>query len=368
MIQACLLYGGDPLSGCETRLESYNRKVRLLRSMLANRQADSLCLSSQAATSWLTGARSYINVAAEAACFKVVVTADEVYMLVNNIEADRLKDEELDGLPIEVRPYSWFTTEETPEGALPEAAISDWLRSQQFVLDPYEQGLLRQLSFEVGASVAEVMKSFDPGIREMDLAARLHEALMSRGIEPVVTLVAGDDRTKLRRHPLPTHNRIQRYALAAVCGRRQGLIASVTRSVSFNPLSADLARRHDASAAVDAIAISNTKSGRTLGFVLDQIQQGYADCGFAGEWKLHHQGGITGYYTRALLAKPKSTVALEAGMAIAWNPSVAGTKTEDTCLVGDEGATILTLSSDDWPTKLHQTSSGVVERPSILVR
>ncbi len=68
-------------------IASYQRKVALLRNILANHAADSLYLSSQAATTWLTGARSFINIAAEASCYKVVISSDNVYLVVNNIEA-----------------------------------------------------------------------------------------------------------------------------------------------------------------------------------------------------------------------------------------------------------------------------------------
>ncbi len=351
-----------------SRLGSYGRKVDLLRAILQTHRKDSLCLSSQVATTWLTGARSFINLAVEASCFKVVVTPDQVYIVVNNIEAARLMEEEMDGLPVEVRSHLWYESERIPERVMPEAQFADWLRAQQYLLDPYEQDVLQKLSEDVGISVAQVMKSFSSGIRELDLAAELNAALIRRNIEPVVTLVAGDERTKLRRHPLPTDNRIQRYALAAVCGRRHGLIASVTRSVSFVPLSEKVAARHDCAAYVDAIAISSTKPGNTLGEVLERMQRAYADRGFADEWQLHHQGGITGYYTRASLAKPGLSDLLQPGMAIAWNPSVHGTKTEDTCLLGKEKAQILTMSPEHWPTKDYTTPDGIIKRPEIFVR
>lgn len=210
--------------------------------------------------------------------------------------------------------------------------------------------------------------NFSPGIRELDLAADLASAMMRYKIEPVVVLVAGDSRTQLRRHPLPTENRIHEYALAAVCGRRQGLIASVTRSVSLRPLSSSLADRHDAAAFVDAIAISSSRSGISLEEILNRIKQAYADRGFANEWQMHHQGGITGYYTRAALAKPGAHQVLKPGMVVAWNPSVQGTKTEDTCLVSTDHPEIMTLSASRWPIREYWMPPFVIKRPEILVR
>jgi Xaa-Pro aminopeptidase len=52
---------------------------------------------------------------------------------------------------------------------------------------------------------------------------------------------------------------------------------------------------------------------------------------------------------------------LEAGMALAWNPSLTGAKVEDTFLLTEEG--LLNLTEDpSWPT----VAVGGRERPDLL--
>src|SRR5258705_3760602 len=58
----------------------------------------------------------------------------------------------------------------------------------------------------------------------------------------------------------------------------------------------------------------------------------YAEAGFENEERLHHQGGATGYRTRDWVAHPACRERVQVNQAFAWNPSVTGTKVEDTCI------------------------------------
>ena len=49
--------------------------------------------------------------------------------------------------------------------------------------------------------------------------------------------------------------------------------------------------------------------------------------------------------------------------AFAWNPSIAGTKSEDTVLITHSGAEVLTQTPD-----LPVLESDSIERPDILIR
>ena len=361
------------------RMESQDRKVAALRTLLASRQARGILLQSQAAASWLTGARTFINLAAEAACMQVLVTEDAVYCLANNIEVRRLEQEEATGFDAQWIDYPWYDPEQRQRlveriagpSALPilaETDVAGDLFELMNVLDGYEQSAMRRLATDTVEAVQQVAREFEPGESEFAVAGRLARAFWDRGAEPIVLLVAGDERTRLRRHPVPTEQCIDHYGLLVACGRRQGLVASATRSVAFGSLPDDLRQRQEASGYVDAVAIAHSRPGVALADVFSRIQQAYGERGFPGEWEQHHQGGVGGYGSRTQLALPSAHGVLRAGMTVAWNPTVMGTKSEDTCLVREDGPEVLGVKAGSWPTTEHRIDGLTLARPDVLVR
>jgi Xaa-Pro dipeptidase len=81
---------------------------------------------------------------------------------------------------------------------------------------------------------------------------------------------------------------------------------------------------------------------------------------------LHHQGGPAGYEPREYLGDPASTDVVSVGQAYAWNPSITGTKSEDTILVGKETNEVLT-AIPNWPMLTVTVNRQTVTRPAILV-
>ena len=71
--------------------------------------------------------------------------------------------------------------------------------------------------------------------------------------------------------------------------------------------------------------------------------------GHAGEEGNHHQGGAIGYRSREWIAHPRSQEVVEERQAFAWNPTITGTKVEDTALALGERIEIVT-STPDWPS------------------
>jgi hypothetical protein len=88
----------------------------------------------------------------------------------------------------------------------------------------------------------------------------------------------------------------------------------------------------------------------------------YIRAGYPDEWRLHHQGGAAGYEPREYFAFPESTDLVTPGQVYAWNPSITGSKSEDTILVGEKGNEILT-EIPGWPKMVVDS----MERPAILV-
>lgn len=355
-------------------------KVQRLRHLLQSMDLDAALLRSTASFAWATdGAASYVNLAATEGEASLLVTPEETYLLTNNIEAPRLEREERlhqQGWTFKVVPWYEQTdlTARLTQGMevgtdVPCAGMADLrgpLSRLRARLTPLEGQRFRQLGRRCAAAMDEAARAVRPGMTEQQIAALLAAASQKRGADPTVNLIAGDERIFDFRHPLPTEKKLERYAMLILCGRRRGLICSLTRFVHFGPLPQELRHKARAVAAVDAAFIQATRPGRTAAEVFRAGVEAYAAQGYADEWHEHHQGGPAGYQPREYLVTPEMADPIEAGQVYAWNPSITGTKSEDTILVGaDERNEVLT-AIQGWPTMEVNVGGVSVPRPAIL--
>ena len=145
---------------------------------------------------------------------------------------------------------------------------------------------------------------------------------------------------------------------------RDGLHVSITRLLSFGEAPEELASRVRAAAEVDAAMLSASTPGTPVNDVLRVAAEAYERLGFPDEWRLHHQGGITGYAGREVFATPGDATPLPRAGAAAWNPSVTGGgKSEDTALVTEVGLEVVTRTP-----QLPELVFDGLTRPGILIR
>ena len=202
-------------------------------------------------------------------------------------------------------------------------------------------------------------------MHEYEVAGQTAAPTHRIGAMPIVVLVSSDERMDVIRHPLPTAKRIKRRALVVVCARRHGLIANLTRIVHFGAIPAEYERRMRAVAQIETAAIAATRPGAHISDVFGRIKEAYGEAGFADEWRNHHQGGACSYGGRDYLATAHSDEIVRAPQAFAWNPSVPGAKSEDTVLISDAGADIIT-PSPGWPTARFTADGLTLDRPMML--
>lgn len=370
-----------------TPAEEMAWKRSRLASFLERHSLDAVLLTQRANFAWLTGGcTNHVVQASERGFATLFATRDRVCCLADMIEAPRMRAEELRDKNIEIVEYPWCdgvaaertwaqtlagrkVAADTVLAPMPAdvAAMPADFASLRWQLCQAERRRYRGLGVDVGAAIQRVCREIEPGQSEFDVAASLTSRLQKRGIRASVVLVAADERLDAYRHPVPTDRRIQQRVMVVVCGERHGLVCSASRLVSFGPVSADIRRKHDAVVRVDATFIAESQPGNTFGKIFAAAQKAYSDAGFADQWKLHHQGGSTGYLNREVKAMPDCPVEVMADQAFAWNPSIAGTKSEDTVLVRAEGHEVLTQAVD-WPMIDVTVGSTTIRRPDILVR
>lgn len=366
-----------------SRADEVRQKLDDVRGWLASTDHSGVVLRSQANFAWITGGgRSHVSIGGEAGVASIVVTPDAAALITTNIELARLLEEEAPGLAFEALEYPW--QEQDGSNALlaricdPARCAADLLSGElssidddflelRRVLRPPEIARYRELGRDAAACVGNACRAAEPGETEHEIAARVALECEKRDILTLVDLVAADERISLYRHPLPTYNRLRTTLLVALTGRRQGLHASLTRMVFFGNPDPDLLERHAAVTRVDARAIVESAPGTSLGDVLGREIDQYELEGFPEEWRMHHQGGLTGYAGREIFGVPGSPYRLKADQALAWNPSITRVKSEDTILISNDGPEILTRDPE-WPEQQVELSLGAVDRPSLSVR
>jgi len=360
-------------------MTEFDTKQARILALLARYHLDALFLRRVSSFAWATcGADSHINTADSHGVASLLVTPTGRYLVTNNIEAARLeREEELGGQGWEFCVAPWHASQDTiadlthglrlgADGPYPGATdLSGELARLRAALTPEEGNRFRELGRSCAEAIDTAIHAVRPGQAEYQIAGLLAQAAESRGVQATVNLVATDERIFNFRHPLPTAKKLERYAMMVLCGRRRGLVCSVTRLVHFGPWPDELRRKAEAVAQVDAVIIHATRPGASLGAIFQRATAAYVPAGFPDEWRLHHQGGLAGYEPREVVVTPDSNHTVSVGQAFAWNPSIAGTKSEDTILVGENGNEVLTAISG-WPTVTVKVRGQTLERPAIL--
>lgn len=362
-------------------MTEFSRKQKQLRKLLELFNLDAIILQRASSFAWATcGAASYINTASTNGEASLLITASSHHLITNNIEATRLQQEEkLNYQGWQFHTNLWYQ---------PQTAIAELTRGLRIGTDGFYPGaidLSAQIAYlranltpeegvrfrVLGRLCAEAMDAtahaIHPGQTEHQIAAHLAQETLSRGVQAIVNLIATDERIYSFRHPLPTYKALNRYAMLVFCGRRWGLVCSLSRLIHFGKLPDDLRHKQEAITRIDATLIGSTRPGQKLSTIFKNAQEAYQAQGYPEEWQLHHQGGATGYEPREYLGSPTpSEYTVQVDQVYAWNPSITGIKSEDTIQVGEQENEILT-AIPGWPTMPVEYERKTYQRPAILI-
>jgi Xaa-Pro aminopeptidase len=365
--------------------EKLERMVRLCRA----HRLGGLLLTTQPNFAWITGGRSNrIDGSREPGNGAIFLSANgRRFVIANTIEMPRLLDEALEGIPCEPVEFPWTQGLSEPESlvqlarsvsstALPVGA--DWPLAGAKVLDgaivearaqltDSEIERYRQLGRDVGEVIGDTCRMIELGMKEADIAALASHGVERVGARATVVLCAADERIARYRHPPPGAQRWQRELMLVVCAERHGLVVALTRLVSAGPATPQLRDRTIASASVFGRLLDATRSGATGSALFAEAARAYAAVGFPGEENRHHQGGAIGYQARDWLAHPSSDARVKEPQAFAWNPSITGTKVEDTALIVD-GTIDIISGSPNWPSHEIEVRGHVLKAPLVLER
>lgn len=361
-------------------------KTKRLVGILERERLDGVVLNAQHNFAWLSaGASNGIDLSRENGAASLLVTVDgRRYLLANNIEMQRLLTEQVSAADFEPVEFSWQDEKIAPSLAVDKAkqiageliatdipldvktkAIEGLVARCRYSLTADEVARIRRLGSDASGALDLVSTEVHAGDSEQAVAERMLGRLAAFAITSVVTLVAADERIAAFRHPVPTDKRWARTLLLVTCARRHGLIVSLSRMICRGPIPQELRRKTEAAALVNATLWNATRPGTSGSDLYRIAADAYAAAGYSDEINHHHQGGASGYRTREWVAHPNSNETVQMHQAFAWNPSITGTKIEETVLVTDAGIETLTASSK-FPTIRVEIGGVMYHSPGIL--
>ena len=356
-------------------------KLAQMRGWLEQERAGAVRLRGVDWFAWATaGASNSHSHTAECGCAEVLVTRDAAYILTDEAEAMRMREEEVRG------PWTWQVSpwmqpqlyelrehfvQHAAGGApvlsdrpgLHERSLPVALREERLVLLESEQQRYRQVGQLAAGAAADALRQARPDWSEQELAAACVRALWLRGLQAVHVLVSGEERQQRYRRAPPAQVVLGTQAVLALCARRFGLCASLSRQRRFGPAQ----RRADGAAvamddadaamlALEAVALDACETGHALSMVYHALDSAYAYAGQPDTVRTSRQGGIHGYLAPEVAAGAHTEIILKRGMALAFHPSLPGSTVEDTFLL--DGNQLHNLTHDPaWPSAVVQGRS-----------
>lgn len=340
-------------------------KTSRVVEVLEQNGLDAVLLNGQHNFAWITaGGSNGVDLSRENGVASILVTRKgDRYLLTNNIEKPRMIAEEVDAKYFEPVEFSWQDEKSGKVTALSLAreiagkgiatdlpmfagteAIESKIAPCRYDLTKTEIDRCRVLGRDAGQAMIDTIYSVRPRDTEAKIAEYLRNELAKVGITSVVTLAAADERIAMYRHPIPTNRVCRDTLLLVTCAKRNGLILSLSRLICQNEVPDELIRKTEAAAYVNASLLDATREGTAGKRLYKVAANAYKQVGYADEINLHHQGGAAGYRTREWVIHPESSDMVTKGQLFAWNPSITGTKVEETVLATESGIETLTRS------------------------
>ena len=339
-------------------MSGFNERIQPLRELMKSNGLDAFVLRRNPNLAWAIAGRAHVPTTIDMACFDLIITHDSATAITNVVEAPRLIAEELPS-EVSVQTIKWS------EGRDPLLPTGSKVGSDQPGADRIDFGVevemmrasliesdlarFQNICIDAAVALGNAMKQVESSDREIDVAGLITHSLWQADLEIAFLGVAGQERVHKFRHPLPTDSVVGNRVSASICAKRKGLIASVTRIVTFGEVTGQMIADYTSIFKVEAALLDATVVGKPFSDPINAAIAAYPANGFdADEWTKHHQGGPTGFLPRDWPANQTSARLIQSNQPIAWNPTGKGWKAEDTIVATNSGVKLLSVDPE-WP-------------------
>jgi Xaa-Pro dipeptidase len=365
------------------RRADVEEKHRRIQTFLDATGQDAVILGRADSIAWFTaGGDLGMDLGNEMSPVLLFITRTCRAVVTDNVQSARVFEEELAGLGFQLKERAWY---DSPGRVIDElshnkkvacdlgprgsawAREGDALQALRRPMTALERQRLRELGRTLSLAVEATCRNFDRGETEADVAGHLAHRLIREGVVPVDLKIAGDDRLARFRQPSFKSAPIQRRATITATGRRYGLCATLSRTVSFEPVDQEFRTCHALATMIDATCTYFSRPGEPVPEVIRRARRIFEKFDHPHEWTLDYLGFLIGYAPREALLVPDSPLTFGAGTAVCWSPSVGSARSSDTLAIDSRGYECVT-ATQNWPTLDVAVKGYIIQRPGVLER
>ena len=370
-----------PASELADRRKDIDQKQAWAAGLLADCGCEGLMVLEPENFSWLTSGATARGVLDPRELPAVYFSVDQRWIISANVDAQRLFDEELDGLGFQLKEWPWYSGREQLLAdlchgrvvasdrplSICKTSLGEQMRQRRRLLSLYEQECLRALGELVSHALEATCRTVSPGETEREIAGQISHRLLHRGAFPVNISVMADGRSRLYRQAGFTSLPVEHNCAILATARKYGLCATASRSVSFGKPEPELQKEHDVATRVSATYMASSWPDAIASEILNLGRRIFQVSGMEHEWRLAPQGFVTGRSPIELSFRPGRQDLLQAAWPLVWSPSAGAALSVDTFVVTETGAQLMT-TPEAWPLRRIRIQGTEILRPDIFVR
>jgi hypothetical protein len=298
-------------------------------------------------------------------------------LVANNVDSQRLFDEELDGLGFQIKEWPWHLGRAQLLNDLRDIAcdspfgdaklVGPQLHLMRRTLTDYEIACHRTLGQTLSHALEATGRTLSQGETEREIAGQLSHRLLHRGVQPLVISVTADDRGRTYRQASYTSVPVTRTCVMTVAARKYGLCARASRAISFGQPDSAFRRDYDNACKISATYVAGSWPDSVPRQILLTGQRIYQLTGVEHEFYLAPQGHLIGHALVEANISLHDEQLLEAHTAVTWCVAVGAAVSCDTYLIAEDGPRPIT-SAENWPLKRIRIQGAEFVRPDLLIR
>lgn len=355
-------------------------KHQRVNQYLEENNYDAMLLGTQEHFAWFTdGGDSRVILNNNRNFGLLVIKKEQIFLIAQTMDGQRILDEELRGLDIEPVFISWKDVsreEKALELLKGLKVVSDLLLpgvdfkekdifKLHWPLTKREINKLKWLGSVSENVLKKVALKLQPGMTEYEVEALLYKEFAKLNVQCDVLLVGSDERIFKYRHPNPSDKVINSYVMLHPAIRKWGLHCNVTRLVHFGSVPEEIETRYEAVSRIQATAIGMCREGVLFSDIYRAQECMYSQLGYKEDWLMHYHGGLTGYMVSDPFVCMDEETRVKRNQAFDWFITITGVKSEELVL-NEEGSIIIPSVTGLWPTSSYTYEQQSYQLPSVL--